>query len=250
MSQHLPQLRRFRGHVSRTAAYAAAALLVMVSVQQPLLAQGVDISGRILDAEVAEPLNGVSIELLTGSGRVVHTAVTDVRGEFRLVGVAAGTYSMLVTALGYEVYRIDRIGVGADNVVLEPVQLASRAFRLNPVVVTASRGEEKALEAPASVYTVTSEQIENQPTTVTAEHVVGLPGVDNVTYGIQQHNVVARGFNNVFSGALFVLQDYRWASVPSLRFNAYNLIPSTDEDIDRIEMVLGPGSALYGPNVN
>jgi iron complex outermembrane receptor protein len=210
----------------------------------------VDITGRVIDAEVAEPLNGVSIELLTGTGSVTHTAITDVRGEFRLVGVSGGTYSLLVTALGYEQYRIDRLAVGADNVVLEAIELSSRAFRLNPVVVTASRGEEKALEAPASVYTVTNEQIENQPTTVTAEHVVGLPGVDNVTYGIQQHNVVARGFNNVFSGALFVLQDYRWASVPSLRFNAYNLIPSTDEDIDRIEMVLGPGSALYGPNVN
>jgi hypothetical protein len=42
---------------------------------------------------------------------------------------------------------------------------------------------------------------------------------------------VARGFNNVFSGALFVLTDNRWASVPSLRFNAYNLIPITNEDI-------------------
>jgi iron complex outermembrane receptor protein len=62
--------------------------------------------------------------------------------------------------------------------------------------------------------------------------------------------VVARGFNNVFSGAMFVMTDNRWASVPSLRINAYNLIPTINDDIDRIEMVLGPGSALYGPNVD
>src|SRR6185436_20927220 len=50
-------------------------------------------------------------------------------------------------------------------------------------------------------------------------------------------------------GSLLVLTDNRWASVPSLRVNTYSLIPATDDDIDRIEMVLGPASALYGPNV-
>ena len=68
----------------------------------------------------------------------------------------------------------------------------------------------------------------------------------------QQFNLVKRHtvISNVFSGALFVLSDYRWASVPSLRFNAYNMIPTTNDDIERIEFVLGPGSALYGPNVD
>jgi len=118
------------------------------------------------------------------------------------------------------------------------------------VVVTASREQEKALESPASVYTVPAEEVEQRPTATTVDHVRGLPGVDVATTGIHQTNVVARGFNNVFSGALFVLTDNRWASVPSLRFNAYNLIPTTNDDVDRIEFVLGPGSALYGPNVD
>ncbi len=95
-----------------------------------------------------------------------------------------------------------------------------------------------------------NEEIEQRTTTTAVGHMRTLPGADVVTTGIAQHNVVARGFNNVFSGALFVLTDNRWASVPSLRFNAYNLIPTTNEDIERIEFVLGPGSALYGPNVD
>ena len=51
-----------------------------------------------------------------------------------------------------------------------------------------------------------------------------------------------------FSGALLTLTDNRIARVPSLRLNAYNFIPVTNDDIERIEVVLGPGSALYGPN--
>ena len=60
--------------------------------------------------------------------------------------------------------------------------------------------------------------------------------------------MVARGFNNVFSGALLTIIDNRYARVPSLRFNAYSMFPTTDLDIDRIEVSLGPGAALYGPN--
>ncbi len=59
---------------------------------------------------------------------------------------------------------------------------------------------------------------------------------------------MVRGFNNVFSGALMTLTDNRLAHVPSLRLNAYNFIPVVNDDIERIEVVLGPGSALYGPN--
>ena len=60
--------------------------------------------------------------------------------------------------------------------------------------------------------------------------------------------VDATGFNNIFSGALLTLTDNRIARVPSLRLNANNFIPVTNDDIERIEVVLGPGSALYGPN--
>jgi iron complex outermembrane receptor protein len=229
---------------------AAAGLLLLFGAQSALLAQQGSVSGRVVDAELGEALVGAVVELLTPGGSVVRASTTGDDGAFRLSGIPAGRYSLVISTLGYDTYRQDRLGVGAEPITVGTVQLVSRALRLNPLIVTASRAPEKALEAPASVQTVTAEKIEQKPAAVAAEHVLGMPGVDNVTYGLQQHNVVARGFNNVFSGALFVLQDNRWVSVPSLRFNAYNLIPSTNDDIDRIELVLGPGSALYGPNVD
>ena len=75
-----------------------------------------------------------------------------------------------------------------------------------------------------------------------------LPGVDRAQTGLAQGTVVARGFNNVFSGTLLTIIDNRYARVPSLRFNAYSMFPTNDLDIDRIEVSLGPGAALYGPN--
>jgi iron complex outermembrane receptor protein len=63
-----------------------------------------------------------------------------------------------------------------------------------------------------------------------------------------QSNIVARVFNNAFSGALLTLVDNRFASVPSLRINVPALLTTTNDDIERMEVVLGPAAALYGPN--
>jgi iron complex outermembrane receptor protein len=231
-------------------ARAAVALTMVVAAGSPAAAQQGAVIGQVVDAELGTPLVGAIVELTTAGGTTVKEATTNDNGEFRLTGIESGRYTLIVSTLGYETQRVERVSVGAGTNNVGTVKLISRAFRLNPVVVTASREQEKALESPSAVYTVTAEQVEERVATTAVDHVIGLPGVDNVTTGLQQHNVVARGFNNVFSGALFVLTDNRWASVPSLRFNAYNLIPTTSEDIERIEMVLGPGSALYGPNVD
>jgi len=240
---------RVRPLVRQLALTIVAAVFALV-LQTPAFAQGVTVTGRVLDAELSEPLGGAIVELATGSGSVLQEATTSDNGVFRLAQVPPGRYTLIISTLGYETQRIERLSVDSEPVNMGEILLVSRAFQLNPIVVTTSRQEEKALESPAAVYSKTAEEVQEKPAATPADHVVGMPGVDNVTTGLQQHNVVARGFNNVFSGALFVLTDNRWASVPSLRFNAYNLIPSTNDDIERIEMVLGPGSALYGPNVD
>jgi iron complex outermembrane receptor protein len=59
---------------------------------------------------------------------------------------------------------------------------------------------------------------------------------------------VFRGFNNVFSGSLLMINDYRFAGVPSLRVNTPYLIATTNEDVANVQFLLGPASALYGPN--
>ncbi|MCH7718574.1 MAG: TonB-dependent receptor plug domain-containing protein, partial [Chloroflexi bacterium] len=115
-------------------------------------------------------------------------------------------------------------------------------------VVTASRTQEKALDAPASISVVLADDIATRSVLSVSAHVRDQPGVDFAQTGLVQSNIVTRGFNNIFSGALLTLTDNRIASVPSLRVNVHNFIPLINEDIERIEVVLGPGAALYGPN--
>ncbi|MCK5653024.1 MAG: carboxypeptidase regulatory-like domain-containing protein, partial [Gemmatimonadetes bacterium] len=227
--------------------YLPAVLLLMLGLAGPLQAQTGTLTGTVTDAETGAPISDVAVEIMGAEQTQAGGEYTNQAGQFRIT-LAPGTYSVVFSMLGYASRRVDGVRITAGGSESIDVALTSRAFRLNPIVVTASRREEKALESPTSISIVNAEIVRERPAITPVEHVKALPGVDVVQTGVQASNIVTRGFNNVFSGALLVLTDNRYAHVPSLRFNAYNMIPSNDLDLDRIEVSLGPGAALYGPN--
>lgn len=208
----------------------------------PLAAQEGTLSGRVTDAETGSAVAGATIEIV---GQPLMAS--DDAGGFT-ASVPAGSHSVIVTLIGYEITRLDGIAVDPGSTTEIEIPIRSRALILNPVVVTASRRQEKALDAPASVSSVSSAEIQRTIATTPADHVQSQPGLDIFQTGITGKSVVSRGFNNVFSGSLLTIIDNRYARIPSQRFNSFDLISTTDLDIDRIEVSLGPGSALYGPN--
>ncbi len=228
--------RRLQRYLPWTA-FALAALF-----SAPLAAQQGTISGRVTDAETGAGVAGATVEVM-GEAQVG----SDDAGEFS-ASVPSGSHSVIVTIIGYETTRLDGIAVDAGLITEIEIPIRSRALILNPIVVTASRRQEKALDAPASVSSVSSAEIERTIAATPADHVQAQPGLDIFQTGIAGKSVVSRGFNNVFSGTLLTIIDNRYARIPSQRFNSFDLISTTDLDIDRIEVSLGPGSALYGPN--
>jgi len=205
-------------------------------------AQSGVITGKVTDAASGAPIEGAQVQA-TGAQR--YSALTGADGMYRLVNVAEGSYTLVVRVIGFDTKTITDVRAGSTtNVALTP-----RPIQLNETVVTASRSRpEKALDAPASISVISSERIEERPAVTVTDHLRSTPGVDISRGGIAQSNVVARGFNNAFSGSMLMLQDYRFAGVPSLRVNVPFLFTGTNEDIDRMEVLLGPASALYGPN--
>ena len=99
------------------------------------------------------------------------------------------------------------------------VTMTEIAAKLNPIAVTATRGAQpqKQLEIPASLSVVSSETFDNKPAPTLAAYLSQTPGLSISSGGILQTNLVSRGFNNAFSGSMLMLQDYRFAGVPSLR---------------------------------
>jgi iron complex outermembrane receptor protein len=211
----------------------------------PLAAQQGTLIGQVTDVGTGQPVEAAQIQVLGGSQST--GGLTDQAGRYR-IELPAGSYSLSVTVVGYREQRFDGVRVVTGQTTTYNIQLASMVYELDPIVVTPSRGAEKETDAPATVHTVGTIEIEERIVTTPAEYLRSAPGVDIVKYGLQGNNVVVRGFNNIFSGALHVLTDHRLAGVPSLRVNLMHFIPSNEQDIERMEVVLGPGSALYGPN--
>ena len=223
------------------------AILATALAAHPALGGDATLSGRVTDAS-GTPMPGANLILTGSSLEAPMGTAAKAEGEYSFVGVNPGRYQLEVSHVGYRTASIADIELESGASKRLDIELEEAAIYLEQSIVSASRRKEKALDAPASVAVVEGSEIRDKPALNVSEHVRDLPGVDFAKSGLVQSNAVVRGFNNVFSGAMLILTDNRIARVPSLRVNAYNFIPVVNEDIERIEVVLGPGSALYGPN--
>ncbi|MCC6319791.1 MAG: TonB-dependent receptor [Gemmatimonadaceae bacterium] len=224
---------------------------VTVCAAPALQAQQVgSITGRVTSSEGSLPVNGGRIQAIASSGQAAASVLTREDGTYRIVNLAPGTYIVRAGGIGYIQQDIPNVTVTAGGTVTQDISLTPAATRLNAVVTTATRGAEpeKILESPNSISVVSAERIAERPAVTATDHLKSSPGLAISTGGIAQSNVVSRGFNNAFSTTMLMLQDYRFAGVPSLRVNVPFLFTGTGDDIDRIEVLQGPAAALYGPN--
>ena len=223
----------------------AAALLLLSGAASAAQAQNGTISGRVTDAASGAPVAAAQVQV---AGLGLGTVSGD-DGAYRIVNVPAGTYTLIVRRIGYLERRQANVTVTANGVATANVTLEEATNVLGSVAVTGTRNQpEKVLDAPAQIAVVSSERIAERPAMTVADNLRAVPGVDVQRGGLVQSNIVARGFNNAFSGSMLMLQDYRFAGVPSLRVNVPFLFTGTNEDVERMEVLLGPASALYGPN--
>ena len=205
------------------------------------------IKGQITSDE-GDPLFGANVIVQGSTLSAPLNVTTDENGMYAAANLPDGAYRVSASFVGYETVTRSNVRISGGGEINLDFTLDVEVLYGDQIVVSASRRREKVLDAPASVAVVGTEEIQAQRGLSAADYIVGLAGVDNAQTGLFQANTVARGFNNVFSGTLLTPVDNRISRVPSLRFNAHHFIPVTNHDIDRVEVVLGPGSALYGPN--
>ncbi len=222
-------------------------VIAVLLVTSSLFAQRASFNGVITDKDTGERLAGANVQL-ESIVRQTRGIATDDNGGFRIENIPEGKYTLTVSYVGYGRKTVTDLEFISGESKSMNFDLLAIPLVANQVIISASRRQEKVLDAPASVVVLESEKIVSHIALTPAEHVQALPGVDIVRSGLTQANIVARGFNNVFSTTLMSIVDNRIARVPSLRVNVYNFIPTTSDDIERVEVVLGPGSALYGPN--
>ena len=229
----------------------ARAILVAValsSIPALALAQGEGtVTGRVTRADEGSALPSVSVSIHTEQTSL--TTVTGPDGKYTLRRVPAGPQTVVFRWLGYrpvdQQVTVEAGGTATADAALEPVAVALTEM----VVSAASRAPERIVEAPAAISVVEPEVLQN--TSLTGQTPLALqrvPGVDVVQSGVNDFNVNARGFNSTLNRRVLVLQDGRDLSIAFLGAQEWNGMVQPLEDLGRLEMVRGPGSALYGAN--
>jgi outer membrane receptor protein involved in Fe transport len=203
------------------------------------------VTGTVSRADDNSPLTSVSVTVQSTS----QTTVTGPNGRYTIRGVPEGPQTIVFKWLGYRPTSTDVTvqpgGTVTADAALEPVALALTEL----VVSAASRAPERIVEAPSAISVIPQPVL--QQTSITGQAPLALqsaPGVDVVQSGVNDFNVNARGFNSSLNRRMLVLQDGRDLSIAFLGAQEWNGMTQPLEDLGRLEVVRGPGSALYGAN--
>jgi iron complex outermembrane receptor protein len=133
----------------------------------------------------------------------------------------------------------------AATAAVEPVDFA-RPYE--ETVAAASRRSESTLDAPNATTVITGEEIRRSGLTSIPDILRRVPGAEVMTMGVSSANLSFRGFNQRIANKVLVLIDGRPEYQDFLGVTLWPVIPIGVEEIDRIEVIRGPGSALYGAN--
>jgi len=199
-----------------------------------LLLTQVAVTGRVADRE-GHPVAGATVTLV--EARQAVTTKND--GSFSFPSVPLGTYTLVARRIGYAPAARQ---ITIDGTLPEvTLTLGDTPFRVEPVNVTATRSATETYLSPLSVSTLSGDRVHREAGISLAGSVSMLPGVRDVSTGLQIGKPMVRG---LYGPRVLVthdgsrLEDYSWSEEDG---------PSIDARLaERVEVVRGPASLLYG----
>jgi len=196
------------------------------------------IKGKILDKESGEVLIGANVILLnTRLG-----ASSDRKGNFVISSIPFGEYTLKVSYIGYKNATLDTVKVIGGETTNLNIELENSFLDIPAVVVTANKRTQSFTDLPVSIDIIPRKEIEKLNVEKLDEVLEYFPGV-NIVEG--QINIRGSGGYRMGTGSpVLLLLD----GVPVLAGDTggikWDIIPVYD--VERVEIIKGAGSALYG----
>ena len=119
---------------------------------------------------------------------------------------------------------------------------------MNVHVTSVSKEEQKMSHVAAAVFVIGQEDIRRSGATNIPDLLRMVPGLDVAQINANTWAISARGFNSQFANKLLVLVDGRAVNSPTFDQVYWDTLDVPLEDIDRIEVIRGPGGAVWGNN--
>ena len=136
---------------------------------------------------------------------------------------------------------------GSDDALSELKQMSLESL-LEVDVTSVSKQSEKLWKSAAAVHVIDQEAIRRSGVTTIPELLRQVPGINVAKINSNSWAITARGFNGRFSNKLLVLMDGRSVYTPLYSGVYWDVQDTILEDIERIEVIRGPGATVWGAN--
>lgn len=192
------------------------------------------IYGNVKDKNSSENLAGVSIyisDLKTGTS-------TNKKGNYEINKLKAGTYFLDISAIGYKSI-IEQVTINKDTVL--NFELLQAINELNDVIVTGVTRSTRLKLSPVVVKTVDKNTLNQGSANNLIDGLKNIPGINQITTGAAISKPIIRGlgYNRVITLNNGIRQEgQQWGDEHGIEMDEYA--------VDRVEIVKGPGSLMYG----
>jgi len=136
----------------------------------------------------------------------------------------------------------------ADATAQESAAPAPFQGQAQTIVVTASRRAQELAYAPAAMTVISGADIAHAPADDYGDLLRNVPGLNVAQTSVRDINLTGRGSTSTLANTQLVLLDGRSIYLDFFGFVMWDLLPIQASEIERIEVVRGPGSAVWGAN--
>ncbi len=202
-----------------------------------------EISGILLDKQTGEALIGASVSVKgTGTG-----TTTDIDGKFNLKISQQPPFTLSFSYIGYSTQEFE-IKSANDLKRSFNIKLATEEKTLKDVEVVDTRITQKQKESPLTVESMGLQAIKQTASSTFYEGLSSLKGVDMTAASLGFVIINTRGFNSTSPVRSLQLLDGADNQAPGLNFSVGNFAGATEIDIQKVDLIVGASSSMYGPN--
>lgn len=168
---------------------------------------------------------------------------TEVEGHFHISGIPSGTYEVIASYVGYEKIRQTVIINSKEEAITLDFDLTKSSFTFNDIVVTGTKTFKRKTDSPVIVNVVSSQTLDNVQACNLSEGLKFQPGL-RVETNCQTCSYTQLRMNGLAGGYSQILINGRPVFSPLTGLYGMEQLPVNM--IERIEVVRGGGSSLYG----
>lgn len=192
------------------------------------------ISGKVIDKLTQEPLIGATIYLTD----LKKGTITNLEGKFTFENIKNGNYLLEVSYVGYQTF-IQNLLLQKDTVLT--ISIAEAHKELSEVVVTGVTRSTELKHSPIIIKSLDKNLMNQNSSTNLIDALKNIPGVNQITTGVAISKPIIRGlgYNRIITLNNGIRQEgQQWGDEHGIEIDEYN--------IDKVEIIKGPGSLLYG----